>query len=252
MNEAVSTIDGWYAWHDFRTVDWAAWKATDERTRQSAMEELRAFLHELTDDEQNRRGSYGQYAVAGTKADLFWLHMRPTIEELNIVKHRFQKTRFADFTAPTYSYLSVVELSSYLAKPGVDIDTDAYLQGRLKPVLPKDRYVCFYPMNKRRLLQDNWYMLSMEERRDLMKSHGMIGRQYAGKVQQIITGSIGFDDWEWGVTLYAADSLEFKKLIYEMRFDEVSARYAEFGGFYIGTPLSGAQLAAMMQVDTGH
>lgn len=248
MNEAVSTIEGWYVHHDFRTVNWAAWKAADETTRQQAIGELNTFLRELADDEEHQRGSYGQYAVAGNKADVFWIHMRPTIEELNAVKHRFQKTRFSDFTTSVYSYVSVVELSSYLAKPGVDVDTDPYLQGRLKPVLPKDRHVCFYPMNKRRLLQDNWYMLSMEERRDMMKSHGMIGRQYAGKVQQIITGSVGFDDWEWGVTLYAADPLQFKKLVYEMRFDEVSARFAEFGAFYVGTPLDESQLASMMQL----
>ena len=80
----------------------------------------------------------------------------------------------------------------------------------------------------------NWYMLPIEERQRQMEEHGMVGRRYAGKVQQIITGSIGFDDWEWGVDLFAAEPLVFKKLIYEMRFDQVSAEYALFGQFFIG------------------
>ncbi len=84
----------------------------------------------------------------------------------------------------------------------------------------------------------------MEERRELMKSHGLIGRSYAGKVKQVITGSVGFDDWEWGVTLFADDALQFKKLVYEMRFDEVSARYGEFGNFYIGNLLYPSGLPA--------
>ncbi|MCL6452370.1 MAG: heme-dependent peroxidase [Alicyclobacillus sp.] len=248
MSEAVSTLDGWYAYHDFRRMNWPLWKQASSELRRAALADLKAWVAGLADDEASRRGSYGQYAVAGGKADLLWLHMRPSIEELNEVKHRFAKTRFADFTVPAYSYVSVVELSAYLAKPGVDVETDPYLQGRLKPVLPKDQHVCFYPMNKRRLLGDNWYTLSMEERREMMKSHGLIGRQYAGKVRQIITGSIGFDDWEWGVTLYAEDPLQFKKLVYEMRFDEASARFGEFGPFYVGAPLTDTALATMLQV----
>lgn len=250
MSEAVQTLDGWYALHDFRTIDWKSWKGLSAAERQMAIAEFQAFLDDLGREEENRRGSYGVYEVAGNKADLLFIHMRPTIEELNEVKERFQKTRFADFTHTGYSYVSVVELSAYLAKPGVDIDTDPYLQSRLKPVLPKNQYVCFYPMNKRRLLDDNWYMLSMEERKGMMKSHGMIGHQYAGKVKQIITGSIGFDDWEWGVTLYAEDSLQFKKLVYEMRFDEASARFGEFGPFYVASPMKGTRIARLLNVFT--
>ena len=103
-------------------------------------------------------------------------------------------------------------------------------------------------MDKRRDGDDNWYMLGMEERKTIMHSHGMIGRGYAGKVKQIITGSVGFDDWEWGVTLFANDVLQFKKLIYEMRFDEVSARYGEFGDFYVGNLLNGEKFAALLKL----
>jgi len=118
----------------------------------------------------------------------------------------------------------------------------------LKPALPKSKHMCFYPMNKRREGGDNWYMLSMEDRRNMMRSHGMIGRSYAGRVKQIITGSVGLDDWEWGVTLFADDALTFKKLVYEMRFDEVSARYGDFGSFYVGNLLDETKFQRMLQI----
>jgi hydrogen peroxide-dependent heme synthase len=94
--------------------------------------------------------------------------------------------------------------------------------------------VCFYPMSKRRNESQNWYTLSLDERSRLMQAHGLTGRRYAGKVQQVISGAIGLDAWEWGVTLFAKDALEFKKLVTDMRFDEVSAKYADFGNFYVG------------------
>ncbi|CAM3693688.1 hydrogen peroxide-dependent heme synthase [Alicyclobacillus pomorum] len=248
MNEAVQTIEGWYTYHDFRKVNWSAWKAASASDRRQALDELLSLSREFADDAKNKRGAYGQYAIAGHKADLLFLHMRPTLDELNEVKARFQKTRFADYTTDSYSYVSIVELSAYLAKPGVDVDSDPYLQSRLKPTLPDTQYVCFYPMNKRRQGEDNWYMLSLEERREMMKSHGLIGRSYAGKVTQIITGSVGLDDWEWGVTLFSEDALQFKKLVYEMRFDEASARFGEFGPFLVGNKLTDAALERLLQV----
>jgi chlorite dismutase len=108
------------------------------------------------------------------------------------------------------------------------------MKPRLFPAMPPNRYICFYPMDRRRGEDKNWYTLPMEERQRQMNEHGLVGRRYAGEVKQIITGSIGFDDWEWGVDLFADDPLVFKKLIYEMRFDHVSAVYALFGSFYIG------------------
>lgn len=248
MSEAVQTLDGWYAFHDFRTIDWKAWKAADPEFRRQAVDELISLTHRLASVEQDKTGSYGQYEVSGHKADLLFIHMRPTIQELNEVKEQFNKCRFADFLSAPYSYLSVVELSGYLAKADSDPLANPYVQARLKPVLPKTEYVCFYPMNKRREGNDNWYTLSMEERREMMKSHGMIGRSYADHITQIITGSIGLDDWEWGVTLYSNDPLQFKKLIYEMRFDEASARFAEFGPFLVGHSLSESRLIELLDV----
>jgi chlorite dismutase len=111
----------------------------------------------------------------------------------------------------------------------------AHIRRRLYPELPANMpYVCFYPMSKRRDEGQNWYTLSLDERSRLMYAHGLTGRRYAGKVQQVISGAIGLDAWEWGVTLFARDPLDFKKLVTDMRFDEVSAKYALFGDFYVG------------------
>ncbi|WP_206830991.1 hydrogen peroxide-dependent heme synthase [Alicyclobacillus fructus] len=243
---APHTLDGWYVFHDFRTVRREAWKAADVHTAAAVLRDFGAFIQDEIDAQQARLGSFGQFLIAGTKADLLFLYMRPTIRELNEVKARFEATRFADFTDRAYSYVSVVELGGYLAKPGVDVEKDEALQMRLKPPVPDMRYVCFYPMNKRRTHPDNWYMLGEEERRKHLMAHGQIGRQYAGKVKQVISGSVGLDDWEWGVTLYADDPIHFKKLIYEMRFDESSARFAEFGPFYVGEQVDAEGLARWM------
>jgi chlorite dismutase len=111
---------------------------------------------------------------------------------------------------------------------------EKYLKDRLYPVLPPWPVMCFYPMSKRRGEAHNWYALSFEERKKLMLGHARIGRQWHGKILQLITGSTGLDDWEWGVTLLAHDPLNIKGIVYEMRFDEVSAKYADFGEFFVG------------------
>jgi chlorite dismutase len=206
------------------------------------------MLNDWRQIEQEKQGSTAFYSIVGQKADFMMMHLRETLEELNELENAFNKTTFAQYTIPTYSYVSVVELSSYMAKPGTDPMQDPDILTRLKPTLPQSKHICFYPMNKKREGSDNWYMLSMDERRTMMRNHGMIGRSYAGKVKQIITGSIGLDDWEWGVTLFADDPLQFKKLVYEMRFDEVSARFGEFGEFYVGNLLTSEKLNAFLQV----
>lgn len=248
MNEATMTLEGWYALHDFRSIDWTAWKAADDEERAGALEELHTFLQEWNSVEQNGQGSTAFYSIVGQKADIVFMHLRETLEELNAVETAFNKTTFAQFTTKAYSYVSVVELSNYLASGDGDPKANPEVMKRLQPILPKSKYICFYPMNKKRDLQDNWYMLSMEERRGMMRSHGMIGRSYAGKVKQIITGSVGLDDWEWGVTLFSDDALQFKKLVYEMRFDEVSARFGEFGAFYVGNLLNEQLLEDMLKL----
>lgn len=247
MSEAAQTLDGWYVLHDFRTIDWTAWNAASPEEREQARQALFGLVNEWEAVEERKEGSLALYAIVGQKADLVFMHLRETLQELNAVENAFNRSAFAKFAKPAYSYVSVVELSNYMGQPGVDPMQVPEIVARLKPILPKTNHICFYPMNKRRLLGDNWYMLPMEERKAMMRSHGMIGRSYAGKVKQIISGSVGFDDWEWGVTLFADDSLQFKKLVYEMRFDEVSARYGEFGAFYVGNRLTRDSLAELLK-----
>ncbi|WIV18593.1 heme-dependent peroxidase [Paenibacillus polygoni] len=248
MNEAASTLEGWYALHDFRSINWAAWRSADEEARAVALDDLQEFLQEWTSVEEAGNGSSAVYTIIGQKADFVMMHLRESLEDLNALENAFNKTTFARFTTKAYSYVSVVELSNYLAGKDADPMQNPEIVARLKPILPKRQYICFYPMNKKRDLSDNWYMLSMDERKAMMRSHGLIGRSYAGKVKQIITGSVGFDDWEWGVTLFADDALQFKKLVYEMRFDEVSARYGEFGSFYVGSLLNPESFESMLKI----
>ncbi|KAA9008601.1 heme-dependent peroxidase [Paenibacillus spiritus] len=249
MSEAALTLEGWYALHDFRSLDWTAWTAADDEERAVALEELNAFIGEWAGVEEAKTGSSALYSIVGQKADLVMMHLRESLEELNRLETAFNKTAFAAFTTKAYSYVSIVELSNYNSgEGGGDPMANPHVAARLKPILPKAAHICFYPMNKKRELADNWYMLDMEKRKELMYSHGLIGRGYAGKVKQIITGSVGFDDWEWGVTLFAEDALQFKKLVYEMRFDEVSARYGEFGPFYVGNLLTPESFDEMLKV----
>ncbi|WP_110112673.1 hydrogen peroxide-dependent heme synthase [Bacillus sp. CGMCC 1.16541] len=247
MAEAAQTLDGWYSLHDLRSIDWSAWKRLSSDERQAAIHEFLGLMEKWKKTEAEQQGSHALYTVVGQKADFILMFVRPTMEELNEIELEFNKTKLAEYTIPTYSYVSVVELSNYLPA-GEDPYENPQIRARLYPTLPKAKHICFYPMDKRRQGNDNWYMLPMEERRDLMRSHGMIGRQYAGKVKQIITGSVGFDDYEWGVTLFADDVLQFKKLVYEMRFDEVSARYGEFGSFFVGNILPEERIQQFLHV----
>ncbi|WP_243355571.1 hydrogen peroxide-dependent heme synthase [Bacillus litorisediminis] len=249
MSEPAQTLDGWYSLHDLRSVDWTSWKLASNEEREAALSEFFQLIEKWNVTEANWQGSHAIYSVVGQKADLMIMLLRPTMKELNEIETEFNKTKLAEYLIPAYSYVSVVELGGYNpSKSDEDPYQNEYVKSRLYPVLPKTDYICFYPMDKRRQGEDNWYMLPMEERRNLMRSHGMIGRQYAGKVKQIITGSVGFDDYEWGVTLFADDVLQFKKLVYEMRFDEVSARYGEFGAFFVGTIADPARLKEMFYI----
>ncbi|WP_409290739.1 hydrogen peroxide-dependent heme synthase [Peribacillus sp. SCS-37] len=247
MSEAAETLDGWYCLHDFRSIDWTTWKMLPEDERAEATAEFLGLVEKWNKTAEQKEGSHALYTIVGQKADFMMMLLRPTMEELNAIETEFNKSKLAEFLVPAHSYVSVVELSNYLAS-GENPYENPHVRARLYPELPKAKYVCFYPMDKRRQGNDNWYMLSMEDRRALMRSHGMIGRGYAGKVKQIITGSVGFDDYEWGVTLFSEDVLQFKKLVYEMRFDEVSARYGEFGSFFVGNLLTEGSFPEFLRV----
>jgi hydrogen peroxide-dependent heme synthase len=247
MSEVAKTLEGWYCLHDFRLIDWSRWKMLTSEERQAALDEFSDLVAKWELVDEQKQGSQAYYSIVGQKADFMFMILRPTLEELNEIENAFNKTMLAEYTMPAYSYVSIVELSNYLPE-GEDPYQNPQILARLYPSLPKTNHICFYPMDKRRDGNDNWYMLPMDERRQLMYSHSKIGRQYAGLVKQVITGSVGFDDYEWGVTLFADDALQFKKLIYEMRFDEVSARYGEFGMFFVGNILPTKNISTFFHI----
>ncbi|MFB6152263.1 MAG: heme-binding protein [Haloarculaceae archaeon] len=252
--EPPQTEEGWYAFHDLRTVDWTAWRDAPERVRERAVNEATEFLSDATALADADEGDSAVFAVLGHEADLMVVHLRPTLEDVELLERRFERTEFSRFTEQRYSYVSVTEASGYTERAREyfdgEVDDDSglagYIRSRLHPEIPDREFVSFYPMSKRRDPDQNWYDLPFEERAEHMASHGDIGRGYAGKVQQMITGSIGMDDWEWGVTLWADDVTHVKDLLYEMRFDPSSSKFAEFGPFFVGRRFPPADLDAYL------
>lgn len=247
MNQSVQTLDGWYCLQVFYKFNWKTWKLLSSDERQVAIDEFIKMREKWHITQHKKEGSYGVFQITGHKADIMLMFLRSNMEELNDIEISFNKTKLAEHMIQANSYVSVVELSNYLVK-GENPYENPEVQARLYPILPDTEYICFYPMNKRRQENDNWYVLPIEERNQMMRSHSMIGRSYAGKVKQIILGSVGLDDFEWGVALFADDVLQFKKLIYEMRFDEVSARYGEFGSFFVGQTLSKEKITRLLHI----
>ena len=248
------TIDGYSVLHQMMRVRWNAWRPLRKAQKAEIVREASGLLEKM---EQNPTGQSAAYSLLGHKGDLMFVHFRESFDALNQVELELSRLRLNDFLEPTTSYLSVIELGLYestlktyktLADRGIEPNSEEWnreiqqtvarqreaMRPRLFPEIPKARYISFYPMDRRRGEDKNWYALPIEERARQMNEHGLIGRRYAGEVKQVISGSIGFDDWEWGVDLFADSPLVFKKLIYEMRFDEVSAVYAAFGQFFVG------------------
>ena len=260
------TIEGYSVLHQMMRFRWERWRSVPAAEKTEIVREAGSLLEKM---EQGPAGQSGLYSLLGHKGDLMLVHFRQSFDELKQTELQLAQLRLSDYLEPTTSYLSVIELGLYestvktykdLAGKGIAPHSEEWNQKiaetlarqkeamhpRLFPDLPGHRYICFYPMDRRRGEEKNWYMVPIEERARQMGEHGMVGRRYAGEVRQIITGSIGFDDWEWGVDLFAADPLVFKKLIYEMRFDEVSAVYALFGHFYIGLRCPAAELGKLL------
>ena len=246
------TIEGLSVLHQMFRFGWAQWRNLGPTRQREIAAEAAAVLSPAED-----AGQTALYSLLGHKGDLMLVHFRDSFDELNAAEIDLNRTSLQEYLEPTHSYLSVIELGLYdssvklfrqLTERGVTPLSEEWtreveetmerqrqaMRPRLYPKIPDSPYLCFYPMDRKRGDETHWYTLPIEERQRQMEEHGMVGRRYAGKVQQIITGSIGFDDWEWGVDLFAADPLIFKKLIYEMRFDEVSAVYAAFGQFFVG------------------
>jgi hydrogen peroxide-dependent heme synthase len=261
------TIEGSSVLHQMFRLRWSEWKKVPVAERTAIMADAANHLASIEKGETGTQTAI--YSLLGHKGDLLLVHFRDSFEALNQVELGLAHLRLNDFLEPTTSYLSVVELGLYdstvklyraLTERGVEPNSAEWnsevavllarqreaMRPRLYPAIPENRYLCFYPMDRRRGEDKNWYRLPIEERRRQMEEHGAVGRRYAGQVRQIITGSIGFDDWEWGVDLFADDPLVFKQLIYEMRFDEVSAIYALFGHFYVGLRVPAANLPELL------
>ena len=261
------TIEGYSALHQMMRVRWTAWRGLQEADRREIVSEA---LPVLTRMEQNSQGQSAFYSLIGHKGDLMLIHFRESFDDLNRAELQLAQLRLSEYWEPTTSYLSVIELGLYdsttkvyksLIERGIEPHTDEWkreiqqtldrqkeaMRPRLFPAIPPNRYACFYPMDRKRGEDKNWYTLPIEERARQMNEHGLVGRRYAGEVKQIITGSIGFDDWEWGVDLFADDPLVFKKLIYEMRFDHVSAVYALFGQFFVGLRCPAEKLGTLLE-----
>jgi len=272
------TLEGSFVLHQFFRFDWKAWRSFADNERKDntpndresvvakAVETLRS-LERRNADSPVRSALYSQL---GHKGDLMLVHFRDSLEELNQIELDLAQTPLYDFLDLRHSYVSVVELGLYEssrktyeaataksfetfsaewnAEIAASLERGAEaMKPRLFPSVPDAKYLCFYPMDRKRGEQVNWYTVPFAERQRMMHEHGMIGRRYAEQVKQIISGSIGMDDWEWGVDLFADDPVVFKKLIYEMRIDEVSAVYALFGQFFIGVRLSVEKLVTWLE-----
>lgn len=248
------TIEGWYCLHQMVRVDWRSLRALGGQERgalvREAAELFTGFAHP-------RGGGWSAaFRLVGGGADLMLVHFRETLDELADVQLAVRRSRLGALLHVVYDFTSVTEAGLYhesaqaaeaaagdMKKYQAMLDEAAATEGatphvrsRLYPEPPADmRYVSFYPMSKRRTHPDNWYALPVAERNRMMREHGLSGRRFAGRIFQVITGSVGFDEWEWGVTLFAREPLDIKRVVTELRYDEASAKYGEFGEFFVGT-----------------
>lgn len=260
------TLEGSWVLHQLFRFNRAAWNPLDTLKK-------RQFVRELVDQLRAWEADAGFpsaiFSMIGHKGDLMLIHFRKDASDLNKAEFDFAQLSIGSYLEQVHSYFSVVELGLYestvkiyraLLERGLQPHTEEWnaeikatldrqreaMAPRLHPVFPERKYVCFYPMDRLRGEVNNWYSTPIEERQRMMHEHGLVGRRYADEVKQIITGSIGLDDWEWGVDLFADDPLVFKRLIYEMRFDEVSAKYAKFGQFFVGLRVAPAFLEEVL------
>lgn len=254
------TLEGSSLLHQFFRFDWARWRKTAQTDRDRIVNEAIACLQQLERANSDSPVHTALFSQLGHKGDLILVHFRDSFETLNQVELTLAQTELYDYLDLRHSYVSVVELGLYestrktyeaaqakgFAQHSPEWNAEiaasmergaAAMASRLFPAVPDSKYLCFYPMDRKRGEQVNWYMVPFAERQRQMHEHGMIGRRYGDQVKQIISGSIGMDDWEWGVDLFADDPVVFKKLIYEMRFDEVSAVYGLFGQFFLALRL---------------
>jgi len=252
--------EGWHVMHLFYHVDHAQWSLYSDEEKRQAKTRLTELVQEIRATPDTHLLIF---SIATPKADIGFMLLTPDLQVANQYEKQLSLSLGPEILSPVYSYLSQTESSEYtttreqymeetlkgeksLAEDSEEFQKELkefddrmahYLKHRLYPVLPDWPVICFYPMSKRRNGGDNWYSLDFEARKKLMAGHARVGRRYSGRILQLITGSTGLDEYEWGVTLLAKDTIDVKAIVYEMRFDEVTARYGEFGDFYIGMQL---------------
>ena len=269
--DPVVPAEGWHVLHLFYRVEHGQWTLLSPDDQRAAKTALAELIQEIRAAEGTQLLAF---SVVTPKADLGFMLLTPDLQTANGFEKRLSLSLGPDVLTPVFSYLSMTERSEYTTseaeyaaatlekEKGLAAGTpehdagledfrtrmDKYGKERLYPKLGNRPVICFYSMGKRRGEQQNWYRMNHTERRELMQGHARIGRQWAGKIRQLITGSTGLDDHEWGVTLFAHDTLDVKGIVYEMRFDAVSAEYADFGEFYIGLQLPLDELFRRLQL----
>jgi peroxiredoxin len=250
--------EGLGALHLFYRVNLTLWRTRTGEEQAKALDHLEALLTMARQLSQTQVLTFSMFA----RADIGFMILTPDLHALNALEKNITESLGPNVLEPQFTYLSMTEKSEYtqtdedyaaeiektegLARGSAESEAKLitfreriqhYRHDRLYPVLPDWEYFCFYPMSKRRDPEQNWYALPFEKRRELMGGHMRVGRTYAGRVRQLVTGSAGLDDWEWGVSLFAHNPSDIKAIVYEMRFDEVTHTYGEFGPFYNGLAL---------------
>lgn len=255
VETAIEPCTGWHCSHLFYAFDRGRVAALTPAARAEGARQFAAAV-DPADAAAPRR--LQTWIVPGHKADFGIMALDPDPLKVDAVHQRLLSGPLGEALVPTYSFVSLTEVSEYvptveqyaerLVAEGETVDSPAYKakvqgyaarepamrQARLEPEMPPWPNACFYPMNKKRKVGENWFTLPFAERSRLMAEHGASGMKFGGRVTQLITVSVGLDDWEWGVTLWARRPDWLKEIVYTMRFDEASARYAEFGPFYTG------------------
>jgi len=257
--ESINAAEGWFVSHLFYSVN----RQELNRVETSWLARSRQKFSDVVEVFQKGENSQAFcYKIWGSKADFAIMLIEPEFTRLLQMETELFTAFPPGVLEPVYSFSSMSEISEYMSQ---EEDYDRTLQNkeklapgsleyeskmsafrermkrytdeRLYPRVPEHKLMCFYPMSKKRGASENWYLLDFENRKRYMASHAITGRKFQGKVSQLVTGAIGLDDWEWGVTLFADDPYYFKKILYEMRYDEASARFGEFGQFFVGINL---------------
>ena len=233
LEKVPETYEGWFSLHANYSINFEKWRTWSPEQQREALQSFKEFIGNLERGHEAHESSYAMYQINGHKGDIMFWFLQPTLQELNEVELTLKKLSIFSVLQPESSFVSVIEVSNYVKSP----KDHPKVQARLYPKIPRLACMCFYPMAKQRNLTDNWYMLDRQSRGSMMRSHGQIGKKYEDTIKEFTTGAFGMDDWEWGITLMSDDPIQFKKIVNEMRFDEVSARFGIFGPFTIGTIL---------------